>query len=663
MSKLMSKISKYYLLFQEEKVENLRQYVTMIKNPKWKMEKLVIYAIQIPKMRRKIIVKYITDRIGDEYQKWKKGDVVFISSQTGSGKTTFVLKTLLPHLADKNMKMLYLVNRSALKKQLDAEVKSLLAKECLTINQEISIDIELYQEMEREIISYNTFNGGQVPDKYRKYGCVVCDEAHYFLMDSNYNLNTIYSYLFIKNYLKTTLQIYISATIDEVQNVVLDNWNQRTLMKSFWLEEAFPMIDQINCFPRNIYEYSSEKNYDHVEIHILRKYDDIKSLVLGDNKAKWLIFVDSREIGKKIKKDIIDNMKVNTKNADNIVSFITSDYRDEEKGILEMNSVISMQKQMARVLIATSVLDNGVSLKDVELRNIIIITDTQTEFLQMLGRKRNNGEKIKLYIYGYSRDHFTHRKYINDRRLQLILEYREIFSDRISEKYSCLKNQRENLLNAPNGNVLSDEGYRGQIMAYEQNIIHGLHCKLLKELMNRENHSVLMEDVQELFVVNNGCLVPNRLAFQNIENLNVFYHSILEKFEKYGEDAFLREQLLWLGKTEEDSQKIIYDAKKSLYEKCREKVLHSLEEICEKPIEKNEWVHFKNNLRDDLLVMLNHVKEKNKDCKDVETHVNTTKKNNVCISKQYMKFLHDYCDIPFRLTCVASVYTVHRIEE
>ena len=72
---------------------------------------------------------------------------------------------------------------------------------------------------------------------------------------------------------------------------------------------------------------------------------------------------------------------------------------------------------------------------------------------------------------------------------------------------------------------------------------------------------------------------------------------------------------------------------------------------------------FKNNLRDDLLVLLKHVQEKNKDCEDVETHVNTTKKNNVCISKQYMKFLHDYCDIPFRLTCVASVYTVHRIEE
>ena len=38
--------------------------------------------------------------------------------------------------------------------------------------------------------------------KYNSYDCVVCDEAHYFLMDSNYNTNTILSYKFVMEYMR-----------------------------------------------------------------------------------------------------------------------------------------------------------------------------------------------------------------------------------------------------------------------------------------------------------------------------------------------------------------------------------------------------------------------------------------------------------------------------
>ena len=60
-------------------------------------------------------MEYIAEKIGDNYQEWKNGDVVFISSPTGSGKTTFILKKLLPYLAEKGQRILYLVNRKALK--------------------------------------------------------------------------------------------------------------------------------------------------------------------------------------------------------------------------------------------------------------------------------------------------------------------------------------------------------------------------------------------------------------------------------------------------------------------------------------------------------------------------------------------------------------------
>lgn len=48
--------------------------------------------------------KYVSDIIGDEYKKWDKGDIVFIKTPTGSGKTTFILDTLLEYAVSANEK-------------------------------------------------------------------------------------------------------------------------------------------------------------------------------------------------------------------------------------------------------------------------------------------------------------------------------------------------------------------------------------------------------------------------------------------------------------------------------------------------------------------------------------------------------------------------------
>ena len=52
-----------------------------------------------------------------------------------------------------------------------------------------------------------------------------------------------------------------------------------------------------------------------------------------------------------------------------------------------------------RVLISTSVLDNGFSIKDKEVKNIALFTDDKIEFLQELGRVRlEPNQKVKIYI-------------------------------------------------------------------------------------------------------------------------------------------------------------------------------------------------------------------------------------------------------------------------
>lgn len=54
-------------------------------------------------------MKYLADQIGEEYQNWKDDDIVLITAPTGIGKTTFILKILLPYIMQKGGRMLYLV--------------------------------------------------------------------------------------------------------------------------------------------------------------------------------------------------------------------------------------------------------------------------------------------------------------------------------------------------------------------------------------------------------------------------------------------------------------------------------------------------------------------------------------------------------------------------
>lgn len=58
-------------------------------------------------------MQYISDKIGDGYKTWEEGGMIFISSPTGSGKTFFILETLLPYARQQNKTILYLVNRKA----------------------------------------------------------------------------------------------------------------------------------------------------------------------------------------------------------------------------------------------------------------------------------------------------------------------------------------------------------------------------------------------------------------------------------------------------------------------------------------------------------------------------------------------------------------------
>jgi len=111
-----------------------------------------------------------------------------------------------------------------------------------------------------------------------------------------------------------------------------------------------------------------------------------------NEKEKWLIFVPNKIYGKLLVRDIgdeyADNMDATSKNNSDSV----------------YNEITKNEKFRKKVLVTTSVLDNGVNIKDLALKNIAIFVFDKVSFMQMLGRKRTepNGE-VTLYIQEYSR--------------------------------------------------------------------------------------------------------------------------------------------------------------------------------------------------------------------------------------------------------------------
>lgn len=67
--------------------------------------------------------QYITDLVGEDYKNWH--GIVVLDAGTNSGKTYFILKTLLPWAYEHRKRILILCNREALRNQIARDVNRL----------------------------------------------------------------------------------------------------------------------------------------------------------------------------------------------------------------------------------------------------------------------------------------------------------------------------------------------------------------------------------------------------------------------------------------------------------------------------------------------------------------------------------------------------------
>ena len=130
-------------------------------------------------------MRTVSELIGDGYLDWKPGIPYVLSSQTGRGKTTFVMTQLLKHAAAKNKDVLYICNRKSLYSQVEQIISNMMQelKSAFSLTEEESshLIIQTYQYYEARMRN---------PIMYSQKMYVIFDEAHYFLEDSSFNSGT-----------------------------------------------------------------------------------------------------------------------------------------------------------------------------------------------------------------------------------------------------------------------------------------------------------------------------------------------------------------------------------------------------------------------------------------------------------------------------------------
>lgn len=439
-----------------------------------------------------------------DYRAWQGGESVFIEAPTGMGKTTFVLNQLVADAMNDQQEVLFLSNRYLLKEQIKHSVakRQGIPVEDANWLEEIDefegITILSYQKIQT-LVEVN--NAGRYLD-IERYKYTIFDEIHYILEDSIFNPYIVYLVQFIQKCQNT--KVFMSATLAETKDYLIDSgilgkvipYSNVRLNAMVERDLLDGYLFRSLGYEKYIWHYTIPKQKRKIDAKYFSDFTQIVELI-NRSSEKWLIFVSNKASVESWKSAIRKSVDV-----------IYADDKDQEI----VDQIVKYERFEKQVLITTKLLDNGVNFKDCLLRNIVIDTISRVEFLQMLGRKRIQGDdSIKLYIPKKSRRYFT--GYYN---------------------LSVLKS-----LDLVNAGKTSKE--------------------LVKECFA---NSTVYEMARRLYIVKDGTLVLNPAGAYKLSLMAKFLCDMQEAMQE-DEWAFIKEQLKWLDLQEDFSEKnMLPDVKK-----------------------------------------------------------------------------------------------------
>lgn len=304
--------------------------------------------------------------------------------------------------------------------------------------------------------------------------------------------------------------------------------------------------------------YSEKPNYDYIKVKYFSvgkkalsppacytKYDTLIPLIVASPPSeKWLIFVNNKEDGALL------SSKLNLEKNDlAFASFINASTKSQNTGpyaeIAKIGSFNSCQ-----VLVTTSVIDNGIDIKDPDVKNVVISAIDKTAFLQMLGRKRlSDDAPLSTQQFNVFIMHHTIRElnYIQHQRMRKF-EYIMQFNDR-----AC-------------SNILPTQNER--FLSIFQNTTTGL-----QQLIKIDNLNVERQASRTSMLANYAINEAGLLKL--IYDMN-FLNSVLREIKAGDSNALLKRQLSWLGKEYDETAWVNYEqnfqAKASLIGKLKQQI-------------------------------------------------------------------------------------------
>lgn len=291
---------------------------------------------------------------------WKSN--IILDGATGCGKTYFVEHNLHDYCVWNNKNILFLCNRNALYEDL------LLEKKKLGLNK---MDIMLYQTLQNKLINH---------DNIKHYDYIVCDEFHYVLTDSLFNIYTDLTYDWLMEQTNSH-KIFMSGTGGNIFYRLLNN--------------NIVSTDNIYKIPYD-YSYAKIKFYKKTT----NVFDIIDDIIQCSEDEKVIYFANSldraKEVYKQFKKYSVFRCSKHIKDK-------------ETEKLNDINCIKTYNKDLItfnnRVLITTKALDNGITLKDRKIKYIISDIFDLDSAQQCLGRKRiiDKDDTCTFYIMNYGK--------------------------------------------------------------------------------------------------------------------------------------------------------------------------------------------------------------------------------------------------------------------
>lgn len=326
---------------------------------------------------------YVSQAIGDSIRNWGFGRYV-IDAGTGAGKTTAIMNLLKEivgstprYEAVDRKRILYLCNRKALREQIiqavfgddckrdfrDWDLIKWEMMDCLSFE---FVDVMTYQKLQKD---YQNDPEKTIEHIKRCYTYIVCDEAHYFVNDASFNHKTDTVYQCIEQLISCKTVIYMSATME----FLIRKWKE---------EGTLP--------PENYYRIPRRKSCVS-EIRFYYRDAERKALldeIPPDEKA--IVFVTTHAALEKMKLIYSDD-----------AAYYCSD--NNKHGAMDaLRDCVRGGRLLKRILFTTTVLYNGVDIKDETVKHVFIEQWLPMEVIQEIGRKRSLSENdtCKLYLRG-----------------------------------------------------------------------------------------------------------------------------------------------------------------------------------------------------------------------------------------------------------------------